>query len=79
MKRLGQYMLKIGTFTTVLTFVGLLLLNAGWVSPQPMSGSGGSQPRLTHAATYHGYLDVYDQHGNKIYHKDDEEYSWFID
>ena len=35
-------MLKIATFTTVLTFVGLLLLNAGWISPHLSYASGGS-------------------------------------
>ena len=77
MKKFGQYMLKIATFTTVLTFVGLLLLNAGWISPQPMSG-GSDTGSYTHAATYHGYLDVYDHHGKKVFHRDHEEYSWFI-
>ena len=76
MKRFGQYMLKIATFTTVLTFVGLLLLNAGWVSPQP--GNPDTYAGKTHAATYHAYLDVFDDHGNLIFHKDDNEYSWFI-
>ena len=67
MKRFGRYMLRIGTFATMLTFVGLLLLNAGWISPKPMA-------QRTHTDTYHSYTDVYTHHG--VVHYDKWKYSW---
>ena len=57
MKRFGRYMLKIATFTTVLTFVGLLFLNAGWVSPKPMGET------FRHIYTIHEYKDIHTYHG----------------
>ena len=49
MKSFVRQMLKIATFTTILTFVGLLLFNAGWISPRPIPTT------LKHIDTYHTY------------------------
>ncbi|MDE0322451.1 MAG: hypothetical protein OXN27_00885 [Candidatus Poribacteria bacterium] len=80
MKRFGQYVLKIATFTTVLTFMGLLLLNAGWISPHPIYASIGSSssdhqhPHKQHTATAHSYTDVPDWDE----HYDGHTYKWKV-
>ena len=69
-KRFGRYMLKIATFTTVLTFVGLLFLNAGWVSPEPMC----NKPKH-HVGTYHVYTSHH-HYGHIELHYDWWRYAW---
>ena len=69
MKRFGRYMLKITTFTTVLTFVGLLFLNAGWISPKPM----GNANCRHHVGDWHAYWLT---HGHSGTHYDQAKYIW---
>jgi hypothetical protein len=72
-KRFVGHMLKIATFATIFTFVGLLFLNAGWISPRPIP-----MGQRTHVYTddhVYGAVNV-DLDGSPGAHEDAEVYIW---